>query len=212
MRDCKSISMWQLKTYVKADLHSASFSRANNTFRWRMLSFRSSFEDNETWINCKAPIFCLLKIISFLIITKSVENLKLLWFETWHTSFSWFYFIRMEIRLYLFVFMKILYQFKNFSNSLFLLHLVFYKILYTEQFNNVSDRSEITLYIKLCRAEMFWKKGALRNFAKFNGKHLFQSLFFNKIAGMRPATLFKKRLLGQMLSCKFCKISKNTFL
>ena len=27
------------------------------------------------------------------------------------------------------------------------------------------------------------KKGALRNFAKFTGKHLCQSLFFNKVAG-----------------------------
>ena len=27
------------------------------------------------------------------------------------------------------------------------------------------------------------KKGVLRNFAKFTGKHLYQSLFFNKIAG-----------------------------
>ena len=27
------------------------------------------------------------------------------------------------------------------------------------------------------------KKGVLRNFAKFTGKHLWQSLFFNKVAG-----------------------------
>ena len=31
------------------------------------------------------------------------------------------------------------------------------------------------------------KKGVLRNFAKFTGKHLCQSLFFNKVAGLRPA-------------------------
>ena len=29
------------------------------------------------------------------------------------------------------------------------------------------------------------KKGFLRNFAKFTGKHLCQSLFFNKVAGIR---------------------------
>ena len=28
------------------------------------------------------------------------------------------------------------------------------------------------------------KKGVLRNFAKFTGKHLCQSLFFNKVAGL----------------------------
>ena len=31
------------------------------------------------------------------------------------------------------------------------------------------------------------KKGVLRNFAKSIGKHLCQSLFFNKVAGLRPA-------------------------
>ena len=39
------------------------------------------------------------------------------------------------------------------------------------------------------------KKGVLRNFAKFTGKHLCQSLFFNKVEDLRPATLLKKRLL-----------------
>ena len=35
---------------------------------------------------------------------------------------------------------------------------------------------------------------------------------FNKVAGMRPATLSKKRPLTQGFSCEFCEISKNTFL
>ena len=30
------------------------------------------------------------------------------------------------------------------------------------------------------------KKGVLRNFAKFTGKHLFQGLFFNKVVGLSP--------------------------
>ena len=60
--------------------------------------------------------------------------------------------------------------------------------------------------------EVFCKKGVLRNFAKFAGKHLCQSFFLNKIAGLRPATL-KKRGSGmaQVFSCEFCVISKNTF-
>ena len=32
--------------------------------------------------------------------------------------------------------------------------------------------------------EVFCKKGVLRNFAEFTGKHLCQSLFFNKVAGL----------------------------
>ena len=42
--------------------------------------------------------------------------------------------------------------------------------------------------------EVFCKKKVLRNFAKFTGKPLCQSLIFNKVAGVRPATLLKKRL------------------
>ena len=33
------------------------------------------------------------------------------------------------------------------------------------------------------------KKGILRNFAKFTGKYLCQSRFFNKVAVFRPLTL-----------------------
>ena len=43
------------------------------------------------------------------------------------------------------------------------------------------------------------KKGVLRNFAKFTGKHLHQSLFFNKATDPRPATLLKKESLTQDL-------------
>ena len=49
------------------------------------------------------------------------------------------------------------------------------------------------------------KKGVLRNFAKLTGKHLWQSLFFNKVAGLWQETL------TQVFSCEFCEISKNTF-
>ena len=38
------------------------------------------------------------------------------------------------------------------------------------------------------------KKDVLRNFAKFTGKHLWQNHFFNKVAGLKPATLLKKKL------------------
>ena len=52
--------------------------------------------------------------------------------------------------------------------------------------------------------------GVLRNFAKFAEKHLCQSLFCNKVAGLRLASLLKKRL-WQMFSCEFWEISKNIF-
>ena len=34
---------------------------------------------------------------------------------------------------------------------------------------------------------------------------------FNKVAGLRPATLSKKETQAQMFSCEFCEISKNNF-
>ena len=37
--------------------------------------------------------------------------------------------------------------------------------------------------------KVFCKNGALRNFAKFTGKHLWQSFFFNKVSGLKFATL-----------------------
>ena len=42
-----------------------------------------------------------------------------------------------------------------------------------------------------------------RNFAKFTEKHLCQSLFFNKVAGLRPATLLKKRLWQRVHAISF---------
>ena len=38
------------------------------------------------------------------------------------------------------------------------------------------------------RPEVFYKIGAIQNFAKFTGKRLCQSLFFNKLAGLWLAT------------------------
>ena len=49
------------------------------------------------------------------------------------------------------------------------------------QFDNSSDLT----HIRSCRPKVFCKKDILRNFAKFTGKHLCQSLFFNKAAGLR---------------------------
>ena len=49
------------------------------------------------------------------------------------------------------------------------------------------------------------RKGVLRNFAKFSGKYLRQSHFFNKVACLRPATLLKKRLWHKCFPGNFAK-------
>ena len=66
---------------------------------------------------------------------------------------------------------------------------------------------------------MFCKKGAFRNFGRLTGKHLCQSLFFNKVAGLNlfyrtpldDCLLFKKDTLAWVCFCEFCEISRNTF-
>ena len=71
-----------------------------------------------------------------------------------------------------------------------------------------------TRYCSVCyrssRPEVFCKKGVLRNFAKFTGKHLCHSLCFNKVVGLL-ATSFKKILWRRCFLVNFCEISKNTF-
>ena len=56
------------------------------------------------------------------------------------------------------------------------------------------------------------KKSVLRNFKKFTGKHLCQSLFFNNVAGLRPATLLKKRLWHRCFPVNFVKFLRTPFL
>ena len=58
------------------------------------------------------------------------------------------------------------------------------------------------------RLEVFCKKGVLKSFVKFTGKHLCQSLFFHKVAGHN---FIKKETLAQVFSCEFYEISKNSF-
>ena len=48
------------------------------------------------------------------------------------------------------------------------------------------------------------ENGALRNFIKFTGKRLCQSL--------EACNFFKKETLAEVFSCEFCEISENTFL
>ena len=55
-------------------------------------------------------------------------------------------------------------------------------------------------------------KSVLRNFAKFTGKRLYQSLFFIKITGLRPAALLKKRIWRRCFPVNFAKFPRKTFL
>ena len=54
----------------------------------------------------------------------------------------------------------------------------------TEFLRNTRKSARNNLNNSSTRPEVLCKKGVLRNFAKLTGKHLCQSLFFNKVAGL----------------------------
>ena len=67
--------------------------------------------------------------------------------------------------------------------------------------------------IRSSHPEVFCKKDVLKNIAKFTGKHLCQSLFFNKVTACpSPSTLLKKRIWLRCFSVNFAKLLKKAFL
>ena len=67
---------------------------------------------------------------------------------------------------------------------------------------------------------MLFKKGVLKNFALFIGKHLWWSLFLIHLQALRPVfpsylnfimQLYLKETPAQVFSCEYCKIFKNTY-
>ena len=68
-----------------------------------------------------------------------------------------------------------------------------------------------SLWLDSCLSKAVCKKGVLENFAKFTGKHLCQSLFFYKVAVLRPATLLKKRPWHMCFPVNFEKFLRTPF-
>ena len=60
--------------------------------------------------------------------------------------------------------------------------------------------------------EVFCKKRLLRNFTKFTGKHLCQSLAFIKVAGWGLQLYWKKRLWHSCFPVNFSKFLRTLFL
>ena len=65
---------------------------------------------------------------------------------------------------------------------------------------------------KNSRPEAFCEKVVFRNFTKFTEKHLCQSLFFNEVVGLRPATLLKKKPWYWCFPMNFVKFLRILFL
>ena len=65
----------------------------------------------------------------------------------------------------------------------------------------IPTQRKVLVMNRSSRPDVFCKKGVLRNFAKFTGKHLFQSLSFNKVAGLK--------LWRKCFPVNFVKISRT---
>ena len=78
-------------------------------------------------------------------------------------------------------------------------------------FSMYAKFSEGLYKIRSKRPAVFCRKGVLRNFEKFTGKHLCQSLFFNKVASLRPATLLRKRFWHRCFPVNFAEFLRTPF-
>ena len=77
----------------------------------------------------------------------------------------------------------------------------------------ILGRKEINLVnSRISHQRCSLRKGVLRNFAKFTGKHLCQSLFFKKVADRSPAVLFKKGLWHRCFLVNFAKILRTPLI
>ena len=63
------------------------------------------------------------------------------------------------------------------------------------------------------RPDLFCEEDIFRNFAKFTGKHLWQSLLFNKVADLRvqACKFIKKRLWHWCFPVNFVKFLRTPF-
>ena len=59
---------------------------------------------------------------------------------------------------------------------------------------------------------MFFKIGVLKSFGKFIGKVPVLQSLFNKVAGLMPTILLKKRLLERCFRVNFAKMFRTPFV
>ena len=71
---------------------------------------------------------------------------------------------------------------------------------------------DMRIFSRSSHPDIFCKKDALKYLAKLTKKHLYRSLFLKKVAGCRPTTLFKKRLMHRCFAVNFLKLFRTAFL
>ena len=70
---------------------------------------------------------------------------------------------------------------------------MFVFVIFTAENTYLTGKKILSVpYIQKAATTGFPKKSVLKNFAKFTGKHQRQSLFFNKVAGLRLRLYYKR--------------------
>ena len=87
-----------------------------------------------------------------------------------------------------------------------------WKALYKNVYKGLHKRIENNWNSRSSRPCAFCTKSVLRNFAKFTGKHLHQSFLLNKVVGLKPVTLLKKRPWNRSFPVHFAKFLRTPFL
>ena len=67
-------------------------------------------------------------------------------------------------------------------------------------------------FFRSSRSHVFYQIGVLKNFAKFTGKHLYLSLFFNNVTYLDLVTLLEKRLWHRHFLLNFARFFRVPFL
>ena len=76
----------------------------------------------------------------------------------------------------------------------------------------LTETSELSFFFRNSHQRFSIKIGVLKTFAKFTGKHLCHSLFFNKVAGLGPATVLEKSLWHRCFPVSIAKFLRTPFL
>ena len=95
--------------------------------------------------------------------------------------------------------------------SYILLHFLTITITSTEEILKVSERNFSQETSETATKGVLCKKVFLEILQNSQENTFERASFFNKVAGLSPATLFKKETLARVFSCEFCEISKNIF-
>ena len=103
----------------------------------------------------------------------------------------------------------------SFSSIHFILHFLCFSVCIRNFIENLLILMKMLCWkissYRSSHPQVFCKKGVLRNFAKFTGKHLCQRLFFNKVARLRQATLLKKSLWHRYFPMNFANFLRTPF-